>query len=57
MKGRLAAFVGVFCIAMLFASGAYAGKPPKEPKEPKSPLPGNIAIECIEFTESNLQGK
>ena len=50
MKGRLVAFVGVFCIAMLIASGAYADKPPKEPKEPKSPLPGNIAVECIEFT-------
>jgi len=50
MKGRLVAFVGVFCIALLIASGAYADKPPKEPKEPKSPLPGNIAVECIEFT-------
>jgi len=48
MKGRLVAFVGVFCIAMLFASGAYAGKPDKEPKEPK---PGNITTECIVFTE------
>ena len=47
MKGRLVAFVGVFCIAMLIASGAYADKPPKEPKPPK---PANIAVECIEFT-------
>jgi hypothetical protein len=54
---RLVAFVGVFCIAMLIASGAYADKPPKDPKEPKSPRPGNIAIECIEFTGSNLQGR
>ena len=44
MKGRLVAFVGVFCIAMLIASGAYADKPPKEPKPPK---PANIAVECI----------
>jgi hypothetical protein len=51
MKGRLVAFGGVFCIGLLIVSGAYAGKPPKEPKEPKSPhRPGNIAIECIEFT-------
>jgi hypothetical protein len=48
MKGRLVAFVGVFCIAMLIASGAYAGKPTKEPKSPHRP--GNIAVECIEFT-------
>jgi hypothetical protein len=48
MKGRLVAFGGVFCIALLIVSGAYAGKPPKEPKSPHRP--GNIAIECIEFT-------
>ena len=57
MKGRLAAFGGVFCIALLIVSGAYADKPTKEPKEPKSPRPGNIAIECIGFTGSNLQGR
>ena len=47
MKGRLAAFVGVFCIAMLIVSGAYAGKPPKDPKPPR---PGNITKDCIVFT-------
>ena len=50
MKGRLAAFGGVFCIALLIVSGAYAGKPPKPDKPGKPPRPGNIAIECIEFT-------
>lgn len=47
MKSRLAAFVGVFCIAILIASGAFAGKPDKPPKPPK---PGNITKECIVFT-------
>ena len=55
MKGRLAAFGGVFCIALLIVSGAYADKPPKEPKSPHRP--GNIAVECIEFTGDDLQGK
>ena len=44
MKGRLAAFAGIFCIAILIASGAFAGKPDKPPK------PGNITKECIVFT-------
>jgi hypothetical protein len=52
MKGRLAAFVGVFCIAMLIVSGAYAGKPSKEPKPPK---PGDTTKECIVFT-GDLEG-
>lgn len=44
MKGRLVAFAGVFCIAILVASGAYAGKPNKPPK------PGRSKPECIVFT-------
>jgi len=60
MKGRLVAFVGVFCIATLIVSGAYAdkpdnsGKPPKEPKEPHRP--GNIAVECMAFSGEPLLG-
>jgi hypothetical protein len=46
MKGRLVAFVGVFCIAMLIASGAYAGKPSKDPKPPKT---DRSEPECIVF--------
>jgi len=50
MKGRLVALAGVFCIAMLIASGAYADKPPDKPDKPgKPPRPGNIAEECIAF--------
>jgi hypothetical protein len=50
MKGRLVALIGVFCIAMLIASGAYADKPPDKPDKPgKPPRPGNIAEECIAF--------
>ena len=47
MKGRLVAFVGIFCVTCLIVSGAYADKPPKKPKPPK---PGNITTECIVFT-------
>ena len=53
MKGRLVAFVGVFCIATLIASGAYAGKPDKKGKPPR---PGNIAVECITFSGPDLVG-
>ena len=53
MKGRLAAFVGIFCIAMLVVSGANADKPPKEPKPPR---PSNIAVECITFSGLDLEG-
>ena len=45
MKGRLVAFAGVFCIAILIVSGANADKPPKEDKPPKT------EAECIVFTE------
>ena len=56
MEGRIAAFVGGFCIAMLIASGAYADKPTNTPeKGGKPPHPGNIAEECIVFT-GNLEG-
>ena len=57
MKGRLVAFVGVFCIAMLIVSGAIAdkpekpGKPDKPPKPPKTP---GLTTECIIF-EDNLE--
>lgn len=53
MKGRLAAIGGVFCIALLIVSGAYAGKPPKEPKPPR---PGGgkdgTRAECIVFVDN-----
>jgi hypothetical protein len=52
MKGRLAAFGGVFCIAMLIASGAYADKPKDKPDKPGKPSdPGNITTEWIAFSE------
>ena len=56
MKGRLIAFVGVFCIALLIVSGAYAGKPDKPPKPDKTPRPDNIAVECITFSGLDLEG-
>ena len=57
MKARLVAFVGVFCIAMLIASGAYAGKPTDKPDKPgKPPHPGKITTECITFSGQDLFG-
>ena len=53
MKGRLVAFVGVFCIALLIVSGAYADKPDKGDKPGN---PGNIETELIVFTGDDLQG-
>jgi hypothetical protein len=53
MKGRLAAFVGVSCIALLIVSGAYAGKPTDKPGKP--PKPGNVTTECFVFT-GDLEG-
>jgi hypothetical protein len=53
MKGRLAAFVGIFCIAILIVSGANADKPPKPPKPPQ---PGETTAECITFT-GDLNGR
>jgi hypothetical protein len=47
MRGRIAAFVGVFCIAGLMTSSVFAGKPPKPPKPPK---PDVSKAECIVFT-------
>jgi hypothetical protein len=48
MKGRLVAFVGVFCIASLIASGVYAkGKPDK---------PGGETKELITFSGDFLGG-
>ena len=47
MKGRLVAFVGIFCIAILVASAVNAGKPDKPPKPPKTP---GLTTECIIFT-------
>jgi hypothetical protein len=52
MKGRLAAFAGVSCIALLIVSGAYAGKPDK-PEKPHRP--GITTKECFVFTE-DLEG-
>ena len=55
MKTRFGALVGVFCIALLIVSGAYAGKPTDKPDKPgKPPRPGNIAVECIEFTGDHV---
>ena len=48
MKGRLVAFVGIFCIAILVVSVANAVKPEKTPKPPKLDEP---KAECIVFTE------
>ena len=59
MKGRLIAFVGVFCIAILIVSVAYAdkpdnpGKPGDKPDKPR--VPGQTKAECITFT-GNLAG-
>ena len=53
MSGRLVAFVGIFCIAMLVVTSANADKPPKEPKPPK---PSTIAVECITFSGLDLVG-
>ena len=44
MKGRLVAFVGIFCIAILIVSAANADKPPKPPK------PDKTTTEWIAFT-------
>jgi len=49
MKGRLAALVGVFCIACLIVPGAFADKPPKPEK------PGRSKPECILFMGEDLQ--
>jgi len=57
MKGRLVAFAGVFCIALLVVSGAYAGKPDKPDKPGKPPDPGNITTECITFSGPDLVGR
>ena len=50
MKGRLVAFVGIFCIAILVVSAANAVKPPKEPK------PDKTTTECISFLGPDLVG-
>ena len=50
MKGRLVAFVGVFCIAILVVAGANAGKKDKPPK------PGEPEAECITFLGPDLVG-
>ena len=54
MKGRLVAFAGVFCIAILMISSVFAGKPDKPDKPPK---PGNITKECIVFTGDLVGGQ
>jgi len=51
MKGRLVALVGVFCIAILLVSGAYADKPVKPPKPPKT------ETQWIAFTGDLLGGE
>ncbi len=49
MKGKLAAFAGILCIASLIASGANADKPDNPGK------PGKTKTELIAFT-GDLQG-
>jgi len=51
MNSRLAALVGVFCIAVLVASVVNADKPDKPPKPDKTP---GLTTECIIF-EGDLQ--
>ena len=51
MKGRLIAFIGIFCIAILIVSGVNADKPPKPPK------PGGTTAECIVFTGDLIGGQ
>jgi hypothetical protein len=51
MKGKLVAFVGIFCIACLIVSGAYADKPPKPDK------PDRTTTEWIEFTGDLVGGE
>jgi hypothetical protein len=47
MKGKLVAYVGVFCIASLIVFGAYADKPAKLAKPDK---PEVTETECITFS-------
>jgi hypothetical protein len=53
MKGRLVAFVGVFCFAMLVVSGAFAGKPDK----PGKPGDSEPRMEFIAFSGDFLGGE
>jgi hypothetical protein len=57
MKGRLIAFVGIFCIAILIFSGqdAQGEKPDKPPGKPDKPPGKPPTTEWIEFT-GDLQG-
>jgi hypothetical protein len=52
MKGRLVAFVGVFCIAILVVSGANADKPDRG----KPPGPTKLEKELIVFKDGDLEG-
>jgi len=53
MKGRLAALVGVFCIAVLLVSVVYADKPDEPPGKPQNP---GTPTDLIIFTE-DLEGQ
>jgi len=53
MKGRLVAFVGVFCVAILVVSGAYADKPEEPPGKPQDP---GTTLDLIIF-EGDLEGQ
>jgi len=53
MKRRLAAFVGVFCIACLIVSGAFADKPEKPPGKPQDP---GATLDLIIF-KGDLEGQ
>ncbi len=51
MKGRLIAFVGIFCIAILIFSGANAKNKPDKPDKP-----GKSTAQWIEFYGEDLEG-
>jgi len=54
MKGRLVAFVGIFCIAILLVSAAYADKPENKGKPPG---PIKLEKELIVFTGDLVGGE
>jgi hypothetical protein len=54
MKGRRVAFGAVFCIAMLFVSGASADQPEGKGKPDKPRVPGQTKAECIVFSGNSL---
>lgn len=53
MKGRIVALAGIFCIAILVVSGAYADKPEKPPGKPQDP---GTTLDLIIF-DGDLEGQ